>query len=446
MTRHERSEGHCVTGCGIRTEELWHRLAGLVLMIALAACGSFAPEPPDTIGFLERAQSRSLDGVTATVAALDAEETHKLLGRPASAWNIQAVWVRIENTSEQGYLLAPRFLDPLYYSPLEAATITHISFGGEVNDAIDEHFLDLAVDMSIPPGETVEGVLYTTYDPGSKLVTLALLGRERQLFIELLAPATGLRPDYLDVDFDALFPDQEIVELDGEGLRRALASFACCVVTAAEDGRPADPLNFVLVGDRFQVKAALIRSGWSETELVTLGSAWRTSLSFLFGEEYRTSPISPLYLFGRRQDGAFQKTRVGIDERNHLRLWLTPWRYRGRPVWLGAISRDIAVKLTTQAWNLTTHVIDPDVDAERWYLVQDLLAAQALAAVGWVSGVGTSYAADPRVNKTGDPYFTDGLRAVMVLSDEPVGLDELEILDWEVPASGQARREILNRF
>ena len=419
---------------------------GPVLVLGLAACGSFAPLPLETIGFTERAQSRSLEGVTATVAALDAEETHQLLGRPASAWNIQAVWIRIENRSEHGYILAPRFLDPLYYSPLEAATITHISFGGATNDAINEHFLDLAIDYTIPPGETEEGVIYTTYDEGTKLVTLALLGRENQLLIELLAPARGVRPDYLDTDFESLYPAEEIVELDQEGLRERLAQATCCIATTAEQGRAADPLNFVLVGDPLQVKAALIRAGWDESELVTLGSAWRTSAAFLFGNQYRTSPISPLYLFGRRQDGAFQKTRVGIDERNHMRLWLTPWRFRGKAVWLGAISRDIGVKLTTQAWNLTTHIIDPDIDAERWYLVQDILAAQSLAAVGWVPGVGASYAAEPRVNKTGDPYFTDGLRAFMVLADEPQGLDELEIFDWDFPASGQARREILNRF
>ncbi|MEM7224070.1 MAG: LssY C-terminal domain-containing protein [Pseudomonadota bacterium] len=421
-------------------------ILGLLLAFSLSACSSFAPRPPETIGFAERAQSRTLNGVTVTVAALDAEETHQLLGRPASAWDIQAVWVRIENQSEHGYLLAPRFLDPLYYSPLEAATISHVSFGGETNDAIDRHFQDLAIATTIAPGETEEGVIFTTYDEGTKLVTLALFGRGSHLFIEVLAPATGVRPDYLDIDFQALYPTEEIVELDEEGLHDALADLDCCTATSAEQGDPADPLNFVLIGDPLQVKSALIRSGWDETELVTLGSAWRTSAAFLFGEQYRTSPISPLYLFGRRQDGAFQKTRVGIDERNHLRLWLTPWRFRGKAVWVGAISRDIGVKLTTKAWNLTTHIIDPDVDAERWYLVQDILAAHSLAGVGWVEGVGRSYAAEPRVNKTGDPYYTDGLRAVMILADEPQGLDELEVFDWRFPAGGQARREILNRF
>ena len=51
-----------------------------------------------------------------------------------------------------------------------------------------------------------------------------------------------------------------------------------------------------------------------------------------------------------------------INERLHLRLWLTPLRYEGKPVWVGQISRDIGVRFTTKAWNLTTHRIDPDID------------------------------------------------------------------------------------
>jgi hypothetical protein len=67
-------------------------------------------------------------------------------------------------------------------------------------------------------------------------------------------------------------------------------------------------------------------------------------MSSLFKARYQTSPISPLYLFGRRQDIALQKARESVDERNHLRVWLTPWRYDGKEVWVGQISRNIGVR------------------------------------------------------------------------------------------------------
>jgi hypothetical protein len=95
---------------------------------------------------------------------------------------------------------------------------------------------------------------------------------------------------------------------------------------------------------------------------------------------------------------------------------LTTLQFRGQPVWIGQISRDIGVRFTTKAWNLTTHRIDPEVDEARDYLVEDLLKAEHLKAVGYVEGVGECESSSPRHNLTGDPYFTDGKRVVLLLS------------------------------
>jgi hypothetical protein len=138
--------------------------------------------------------------------------------------------------------------------------------------------------------------------------------------------------------------------------------------------------------------------------------------AFLTGAEYRYSPVSALYLFGRSQDFALQRIRESINERLHLRLWATPLRYEGQPVWIGQISRDIGVRFTLRAWNLTTHRVDPDVDEARDYIVEDLILAERLSAAGYVGGVGPCESAAPRRNLTGDPYFTDGKRAVVILS------------------------------
>jgi hypothetical protein len=76
-------------------------------------------------------------------------------------------------------------------------------------------------------------------------------------------------------------------------------------------------------------------------------------------------------------------------------------------------------------------VIDPDVDESRRYLVEDLLYSQALNRIGFVKGVGASSKAEPRLNLMGDPYYTDGLRAVMFFEPRPHSLSQLEVLDWE---------------
>src|SRR5262249_39755408 len=146
-------------------------------------------------------------------------------------------------------------------------------------------------------------------------------------------------------------------------------------------------------------------------------SCWRTIKAFLLGARYRYSPVSALYVSGRRQDVALQRARRTINERLHLRLWMTPLRLEGQPVWIGQISRDIGVRFTPRTWNLTTHRIGPDVDDARDYLLDDLMEGGRVSRVGYVAGVGAAARTAPRRNLTGDPYFTDGLRIVAVLSD-----------------------------
>ena len=93
-------------------------------------------------------------------------------------------------------------------------------------------------------------------------------------------------------------------------------------------------------------------------------------------------------------------------------------RFLDRPVWVGQVSRDIGVRFTTKVWNLTTHRVDPDVDEARDYVLEDLLQAERVEAAGYVDGVGACDPASPRCNLTGDPYFTDGKRAVALLSSK----------------------------
>jgi hypothetical protein len=100
----------------------------------------------------------------------------------------------------------------------------------------------------------------------------------------------------------------------------------------------------------------------------------------------------------------------------HLRLWGTPPRFQGQPVWVGQISRDIGVRFTWRTWNLTTHRIDPDVDEARDYVIQDLLQCERLEIAAYTEGVGKCTRDAPRHNLTGDPYYTDGKRAAVMVS------------------------------
>ena len=160
--------------------------------------------------------------------------------------------------------------------------------------------------------------------------------------------------------------------------------------------------------------------------------------SALSGDRYAYAPVSDLYMFGRAQDFALQRARDNIHQRNHLRLWLSPMRYHGKQVWMGQISRDIGSRLTIHTSTFTTHKIDPDVDEARSALTQDMAYSQNLAKLGFVKGVGASSKSDPRGNLTTDPYYTDGLRTVLVFDRRPTSLADIELLPWEVRAAEDA--------
>ena len=90
------------------------------------------------------------------------------------------------------------------------------------------------------------------------------------------------------------------------------------------------------------------------------------------------------------------------------------------------------MRFTTRT--IVTHKIDPDVDETRSYLTQDLLYSQGLLKFAYVKGVGAAPIDSPRQNLTGDPYFTDGLRAVLCVSSKPVDIEKVEFIEWELPS------------
>jgi hypothetical protein len=118
--------------------------------------------------------------------------------------------------------------------------------------------------------------------------------------------------------------------------------------------------------------------------------------------------------------------------------------YHGKPVWIGQISRDIGVRWTIHASNLTTHKINPCVDEARNYLIEDVAMSRSCKWWGFVKGAGAAPVTAPRHNLTGDPYFTDGLRVVLELSSDPVEPGKAEFKRWEVPPDLDAHVKTTN--
>jgi len=412
-------------------EECWPgpRLFSLLICTALAGCASFNPQPLDELDYVNRTLFQERDGVKVGVSVLTRQESQAAFGKKLDKSLIQPVWIEIENNSPQPLWLMLHGLDPDYFSASEAAALTQRGgIGG--NKEIDQYFEKLAIEQFVPQGGSTSGFVFSNLKQGTKEVRVRLLGNQTLLDFDFFVSVPGLRADWQRVDFYNIYSEDEITDFeDPIEFRSALEEFLCC--TTKKDGTGSgDPINLVVVAPNEDSLIGFIKAGWDEAEIISTGSSWRTAKSFLTGGEYKYSPVSALYIFERPQDISLQKARDTINERNHLRLWLTPWRYQGGDVFIGSISRDIGVFWTTRTWNLTSHAIDSEVDEARNYVVEDLATAQALSAYGFVNGVGEITPANPKENLLGTPWWTNGRRAVLFLSSTPVSLEEIGRLNW----------------
>jgi len=296
----------------------------------------------------------------------------------------------------------------------------------------DARFFASRMPLRVPPAGIVSGYVFTHRETGLKFITVAMVRNQQELKFRFVVPVAGPALAVERADLNQIYAADAIRELGLDDLREALAALPCCGSNADGTGK-ADPLNLVLVGDGLSIAFPLVERGWRFVQPLDLRSAVDSAEAFVLDANDPELPVSAMWVFGRREDVALEKPRDTISQRNHLRLWLTPLRYDGKSVFVGQISRDIGVEYTDKSWYLTTHKIDPDVDLDRDYLLQDLLLSGAVTRIGFVQGVGPSTAAAPRVNLTGDPYLTDGLRLVVFLGPARSRFLPLEKMDWADP-------------
>lgn len=407
-------------------------LACAATVLAEGTSGTADPVTADLLPVnLPRSQAQSRDGLTVQVMIPPAAEAARIFGAPLAERGIQPVWLRLRNDTDFDFWLAEIALDADYYSPDEAAFVAGAKLSKKLRPELTRLMRKSAVPLFLARHSTNEGYVYASYLRGGRYVDVRLAGpghAERFRFAVLL-PTQGF--DYERSDLRLQYANlQEFPDLTIDELRvRLREELPCC--TATQDGTgKGDPLNIVLVGAGEDALAALISSGWSLTEAITADSVRRMVGAAIAEKSYITAPVSSLYLFGRKQDLALQRGRSTISQRNHMRLWLAPYRCQGLPVWIGQVSRDIGVKMTRKSPTLTTHVIDPVVDESRGYLLQSLLNQESISQFAAVRGVGAATIDHPRFNLTGDPYFTDGNRFVMFLSREPVPIEQTRFIPW----------------
>ena len=415
--------------------------SNMVVMFVITGCTALIPRAEtNEADYKSRIKTKTNGNLQVSTTVLSANESRAVYGVALANKGMQPVWVEIKNSGSKVYWLMFPGMDPYFFPASEAAEAYLLTHASGKQSKLEQHFQKLAFRNPIPPGATTSGFVLTNLDEGVKMVQVDLVADNEHKSFSFLTLVPGFR-----ADFDKsrkkyqrrqhYSPGEVRNYTDDDTFRSALEALPCCV-TNKKGSRNGDPLNLIVIGGVDDALPALIRRGWRLTEQTWSGSIAKIVRSGLSGDRYPYAPISPLYLYGRSQDLALQKARDDIHRRNHLRLWKSPMLYHGKQVWVGQISRDIGSRFTLYSPYLMTHKIAPDVDEARLGLTEDLAYSQNLAKIGFVKGVGTAPKGAPRHNLTKDPYYTDGVRAVLIFDVNSRSLAEIEFLPWEERKEG----------
>ena len=186
-------------------------------------------------------------------------------------------------------------------------------------------------------------------------------------------------------------------------------------ISHTASGIPGDPLNVALVATETQLHRAMAAARWYPADPITLETSLRIAADTVLRRPYDDAPVSNLYVWGRKQNYAFEQP-IGDSprRRHHVRFWRSQQLDdTGRPLWLGAATLDISVGVSHRTGQITHH-IGPDLDAERDHVIADLEAAHRLASVYSVERF------QPKTsgrNGGGDRWRTDGTLDVGVVSE-----------------------------
>lgn len=192
--------------------------------------------------------------------------------------------------------------------------------------------------------------------------------------------------------------------------------------TRTGEGLLGDPVNLVLMGTEADLLRSMENAGWTRADDLTWRTGLRLTRRTMLRRPYPAAPVSPLFVFQRKQDLAFEQEIPGqVSRRHHVRFWKTPagWYMPGGLCvdWIGAGTYDRSVGLSLFTLQIT-HKIGEDIDLERDHILATLHEAGSLRSVRWVRDYFSGYHSR---NGGGDSIRTDGNLPVIYLGGPPGG-------------------------
>ena len=190
--------------------------------------------------------------------------------------------------------------------------------------------------------------------------------------------------------------------------------------TRTSDGLLGDPVNLALRGSESEVHAAMSGAGWTHADDLSLRTGLAIVSSTLRRRSYPAAPVSPLTLFDRQQDFAYQQQVAGNPaQRHHVRFWRCPdgWFLPGGTAvdWLAAGTYDRSVGLSLFTLQIT-HKVEADTDVERDFIVASVTRALPGTRVEVIRHFSSGFHAR---NGGGDRIETDGDLPVVEVGPSP---------------------------
>lgn len=180
---------------------------------------------------------------------------------------------------------------------------------------------------------------------------------------------------------------------------------------AERPSKPSDVTNLMLIGGQEQVKQVFAAAGWTTAQSLNALAKFETIRALAEDRGYNEAPVSVLLLDGKPPDLVFEKLNNTFARRHHLRVWLRPVTFQGKPVWAIAATHDVGINFSEE--NRTfIHRIDSEIDRERAKVVNDLLFTGRVESMELMDRPNVPQHAQ---NATGDNLETDGRIAVLVL-------------------------------
>jgi hypothetical protein len=184
-------------------------------------------------------------------------------------------------------------------------------------------------------------------------------------------------------------------------------------ITATHDHHPGDPINLALIGSQADVKSVMEAAGWIAADKLGLKSDLKIAADTVLDRPYADAPVSHLYLWGHKEDLAFEQP-VGNNprERHHVRFWKSDSvDDLGRPLWAGAATFDERVGFSHTTGQITHHIAG-DIDVERDHVIETLKRTGRVT----LETVDNFHEVREGINGGGDRWHTDGKLIVATIT------------------------------